>query len=620
MKDCLQSSAPTTVTLFFSCPGDVHAEKEQLVRVVEEMRPAFIRHGIVLRAWTFEQDSVPSVLAPGESIQTVVDRQMPRKPDGSIAVDLFVGLMDRRIGTKLKDAPSGTVHEFLEARESFEATGRPHILFYFRERSYDEAASDIQMEGVLAFRAQYPGLFGTYDSILDLEDQFRRHLLMQLLDLLHSGESVPFDPAARTSWQDINRQYSLVSGRYSATPMDRSPAKARRILRQLHLLFGIENRLQPHERHTLGSAILSRLLNPDDRAQFEAFAGQALGNAQDIHDVVARSSGEQPLAGYIGSAVRIDLLAVFVMVGLRLDLMKQSLQKLDLQALKEVDDWVAFLTADIVCERGVVRFHLLAPSPVWVDPLTGATAVALESLWQYTRTILTKHGFSFGVARCRVELDSQLGSLPASALDFIESRAKEAVDSLPSFPHFSEAKLPALDELLPLPFSKVQGPISFRAPRPGVLRLRENGAIVAEGAESTVIERYAPPGRISEYILECDEAGEFIPVVQCLVQPLTDVERAVLDCASAKPEALRTLELWNDLLELIWPGLLSKEAAPDDLSTAFHFLRNAFDKIGSFTAAPLERRDLYWDALETVRKQLAGKSTFLHKTKTQENT
>lgn len=599
-----------TVILFISGPGDVVDEKQKLAEVVEGMVPSFMRHGIALQTWAYEKHSVPSVTPPGGSAQTIVDKQMPRNPDGSIAYDLFVGLMDRRIGTALKDAPSGTAHEFFEAKSSFEASGKPHILFYFRAREAQVSQSDPQMDGVLKFRAQYPGLFATYTSIPDLETQFRGHLLTELLDLLQPDASRDADPGASEWWDRISARYTAIRADYPATFLDYSPTRLRRILRQLHLLFSIERLLYPHERRVLTAALLSHLLNESDREQFEAFAGETPEITAEIRDVVGRSLCDSKLAVRSHGPVRLDLLGALATIALRLDLTRHAIApgvgEPDING-RNIDEWLGFLTEEIVCERGIVRFHLLAPSGAWVDPLIGATAVALEALWQSTRTVLTRYGMSFAVARSRVETDADVGPVPPAVLESIARRAQETTESLPAFPHFGEStNLPDLGTLLPLPFSKVRAPVTFRAPRPGPVRLLADGAIVAQEPESGVIEYLPPPGAAIDCVLECDEAGAFLPVVQSRLQRLSPVEGAILSCSLDRAGALRSLGLWNDLLETIWPGASRAEPDREDLSAAFHILRNAFEEMRLAVESLLERRDVYWDAMETIRKRLTN--------------
>jgi len=594
------------VTVFFSSPGDVGAEKARLAAVVEEMRPAFLRHSISLVPWTFEKNSVPLVAPVQGSVQTVIDRQMPRKPDGSIAYDLFVGLMDRRIGTPLKDAVSGTVHEFQEARKAFETNGKPHILFYFREREAPDGGDDLQMEGVQRFRSQYPGLFARYESIGDLEAQFRRHLLTELLDLF-SPEPERTDAVADEWWDRVREQFAALHAAVSTTYLDRTPEKTVRIIRQLHLLLGIEHALSAHERRLLAASLLSALLGESDREKVKYFAPEGPESVGEIRDILARSADLSKLRAVPVGKTRLDLVAALVRIGWRLDLNRQGISP-DFAGAPDsdsaaADESLAYLTEECVCQRGLVRFHLLAPSGKWVGPLIGATAIAMEASWQEVRSVLTRHSLSFAVARCRTEIDADVGNIPEDVFERIAKCAQNAIERLPKCPHLGEAQLPRLEELLPLPFSKVDSAVVFRAPNPGAVRLSVDGVVVAE-AESGAIEYQPPAEKPVECVLECDEGGEFLPVVHSRLQRLGPAEAGVLDSVADKAEAFRALAMWNNLLAMIWPRLAGSPTNPEDLSGAFHILRDAFNGLPQTHDALLARRDKYWDAMEIVRNRL----------------
>ena len=69
---------------------------------------------------------------------------------------------------------------------------------------------------------------------------------------------------------------------------------------------------------------------------------------------------------------------------------------------------------------------------------------------------------------------------------------------------------------------------------------------------------------------------------------------------------MRSLGLWNDLLKSVCPlpDVVCPEPNQEALSTAFHVVRNAFLELSSATGSLLTRRDMYWDAMEVVRRQL----------------
>jgi hypothetical protein len=595
------------VTVFFSSPGDLAFERAKLVSVVDEMRPAFARRGVVLVPWVYETDAVPAAAPLGGSVQTVIDKQLPRNADGSLAYNLYVGLMGRRVGTPLSDAPSGTLHEFNEAKAAFEETGKPHILFYFRKEESGSGTKDAQFQGVIDFRAQYPGLFASFHSITDLEPQFRRHLLSELLDLFVVGY-VPSRIGAEGWSRLLFERYAHLHPE-SVTFLDKSPEKPQRIIRHLHELLGINYHLTGREQQVLLGALYCMLLETDDKQRM-----QELLDAPDILNqvisVIQASQVTSNISFRPTTQLRLDLLAVLLKIGLRLDVSRKgitasgtSLPDIDGSSIEE---WLAVFTVDIVCQRGVLRFHLVAPDERWIAPLVGATVVAMENLWQQVRPVLTQHDMSFAVARPHIEIAGDIESLPDALLERVQTAAEEATSTLPKFPHFGESGLPRLEDMLPLPISKVRVAETFYSQIIGRLRLIVNGTVVAERAagESENID-YLPNGNVPvECVLECNELGVFVPVVCCRLQRLSPMEEAVLDSSQDQSETLRSLGLLNDLLRMIWPRVAESRADASDLLDAFHILRNALDAASQDNNSLLERRDRYWDAINIVRNRI----------------
>jgi hypothetical protein len=229
----------------------------------------------------------------------------------------------------------------------------------------------------------------------------------------------------------------------------------------------------------------------------------------------------------------------------------------------------------------------------------------MEALWQRTRSVLTGHGLSFAVTRSRIEVDADVGPIPASALESVRAAAKQAADSLPAIPHFGEMNLTPLELLLPLPVSKTTGAVLFRSSTPGRLRLLIDGRVRIEEPESGAIEYLPPDDRFVECVLECDEAGEFVPVVRSRLRRLDPIEWAALGCAAEPLDAYGSLALWNELLQLVWPGASRSVPDREQLATAFHILKDAFEEMSSATGPLLARRDAYWDTMEAIRIRLA---------------
>jgi hypothetical protein len=547
-------------------------------------------------------------------VQTVIDGQLPRTADGSIAYDLYVGLMGRRIGTPVAGVASGTLHEFNEAKASFEQSGKPHILFYFRKEQSGDGAEDAQLQGVRAFREQYPGLFSSFHSIADLEMQFRRHLLAELLDLVVVAEAKPATAGEAWSRSLIERyaQMHATSGRF----LDDSPEKPQRIMRYLQELLGINYQLSGRELQVLFGALYCSLLETDDEEPIHKLLDTP-EIANQVTTLVRTARASSPAALYAGADLRLDLLAALLKIGLRLDLNRKGIRS-NVTSLPDVrhspvEEWLAYLTTEIACQRGVVRFHLLVPDERWIAPLVGATVVAMEGLWQQVRPVLTQHGVSYAVGRPRIEVASDLAWLPEALLDRVQSAAVEAASSLPKFPHFGRADLPTVADLLPLPISKVRGLETFYYETGGSLRLLVNGTVVAEraaGASGNI--EYLPSGdQAAECILEANEVGVFVPVTCCMLQRLNPIEEGVLDSSQDRSEAVRSLGLWNDLLRMIWPRITESGGDSSDLMDAFHILGNALESASQGNNSLLERRDHYWDAINIVRNRIEQKKVTL---------
>jgi hypothetical protein len=598
-----------SVSILFSSPGDVSTEKKKLISIVEDMRPAFLRYGISLDPWAYETEAVPGTVADGGTVQTIVDHQM-RRIDGVMTYDLFVGLMDRRIGTPLPDAPSGTVHEFREAQKLFESTGRPHILFYFHLwESGDATEPNLQSEAVEQFRSEYPGLFSYYCSIEDLELQFRRHLLTELLGLFQTSLSAAPDPAWSTWWLAICNQYTSFAGTQTGY-RDRTIEKVRRMLRQLHLLMGIDNCLSPLERRILCASLFSALLDLSQE-NIRQFVGDIPNGVAAVCSILERSrETEKLMLGSVGE-VRLDLLGVLVYIAWSLDRSRASISRGITgppdPGTTAVDDWLAWLTADIHCEHGIVRYHLLSPSRKWDGPLAGATAIALEALWQNARSVLTRYGLSFAVARCQIDIDASVGHIPGCALKLISQQAHKAMADLPKNPHLGENQLPRIAASLPLPVSKVNAPVVFRTTKPGPLRLLVDGDLVAEAPDGGRIEYLPPVDRSVECTLECNEFGEFVPIVRSRLQQLNPMEAACLDVSEDRLAAFHGLGMWNDLMEALWSRMLSPYADMEDEVSVLHILNNAFKEAPFDQDSLLDRRDLYWTAVESVCNRIVKK-------------
>ena len=179
----LKSAMPETVTrvrVFVASPGDVADERDALDAVAEDLSHTFADEGVTVEVKRWERDTYPAMGRP----QALVNERVG-------AYDVFVGIMWKRFGTPTGEAASGTEEEFNLAYERWQETGRPPILFFFREEPfYPRTTREIEQFGkVQAFREELQGrgLIGTYDSVQDFERKVRRALDRAIRDVLADG-------------------------------------------------------------------------------------------------------------------------------------------------------------------------------------------------------------------------------------------------------------------------------------------------------------------------------------------------------------------------------------------------------------------------------------------------
>lgn len=381
-------------------------------------------------------------------------------------------------------------------------------------------------------------------------------------------------------------------------------------MHRMQLLLGIDDRLSERDHKILFTALRSELSGTEG----QDLAPEAAEFGDEVRQVIATarqtSKPVVPPAGHPST----ELLSALLRIGLRIHLCRQAMAKslpAD-PASWTVNHWLAYLTHDIICERGVLCFRLIVPDENWIKPLIGATALAMENLWQQVRSVLTQKGFSFAVARSQFGIDSSLQSIPAGVLTKISKAAKEAEKSWPEFPHFGERpELPTLDELLPLPESSIQSPVAFPVPNGFAAQLVVNRLVVAESGENQAkkLEYWPATESPVECVLKCNQGGgTFVPVAYSRVRRLYELEAAAVRTAPEEVDIRSSLGLKNDLLQSLWPKVLAGQATSYELGQVVHILRDARDAYLELCRRMMslsERRDVYWDAMEIIRKRIS---------------
>src|SRR6266498_5031047 len=117
------------LSIFVAAPSDVATEKERIISVVDQLNKGLAdKLGIILEVKEWSQ-VVPNM---GRGQQVIFD-QLPVEQ-----WDIMIGILWLRYGTPsggINPEESGTHEEFNVAYESWQKTGKPHIMFYQCTRS-----------------------------------------------------------------------------------------------------------------------------------------------------------------------------------------------------------------------------------------------------------------------------------------------------------------------------------------------------------------------------------------------------------------------------------------------------------------------------------------------------
>jgi len=183
--------------IFVASPSDRAEERDIVTILVEELnRTVAAEKNIHLELIKWETHVAPDMGRP----QEIINRQIP-------PCDLFVGIMWNRFGTSTGTFDSGTEEEFNDAYERWKQTGKPRIMFYFRNTPYilNTAEEVEQVRLVLEFKGKLDkwGLTGKYTSVEDFQQKLRSHLI----NVLHEESD------AEKEEKELIRPYFLVGYR-----------------------------------------------------------------------------------------------------------------------------------------------------------------------------------------------------------------------------------------------------------------------------------------------------------------------------------------------------------------------------------------------------------------------
>jgi hypothetical protein len=169
-----------TWRVVLASPSDVNAERKRVPGVLDEINRQIGQIlGVRLELHQWETDAYPAFHVDGP--QSLIDRVLHIED-----ADILIGIFWRRLGTPVKDAPSGTVHEFQKAYRAWKKNKRPNIMMYFRKKSFEPTSKDEaeQWGKVIEFRNTFPkeGLWWQYSNPSVFETLLRQQLTNFLMD------------------------------------------------------------------------------------------------------------------------------------------------------------------------------------------------------------------------------------------------------------------------------------------------------------------------------------------------------------------------------------------------------------------------------------------------------
>ena len=461
-----------------------------------------------------------------------------------------------------------------------------------------------QLHKVDEFRQSFPGLFASFDSIVELRSQFKDHLIDLLLREIRGHQPAPRAWLARLGAAldatDPGREY-----------LDRSSAFAQRLIEKLRGLIDLPTTLHPHEIDVLLAAVhLSAFGSrgadatparsilrqvPDTEGWLEEAAVEVALLASAPLDMVAEEM-------YVGD-VRCRFLATMLQLGEILDLDHASLTSRPLsQPALDADlrCWFAYYTRRIEVRRaGIVAFQMLVANSdgkeMERDLLARCRALTFEAEWHARRRILTANGVAVSRAPNSIASSAIVSPIPAELLPRLDASARDASNALPELLHLSDEPTgwPPLDALLPLPRSAVLADLLVRW-EPGLscslqiwtadgARLVMSLAPSELGTAHIPADALVPLGSLFVWQLLEDLEGISSVVQSGEVWVLDAHERFRWDVASAinDPAALRswrmTLGLWNDLLDEIWPRLVTNAASTQEAQAVYDVLLASYE-------------------------------------------
>jgi hypothetical protein len=177
----------TEIKVFISSPADVPEEREICIRVISEINDEI---GSYLRLH-FKPIMYEEIPPETGEIQEIIKKDRPMKD-----IDILVGIMWCRMGTKTKNFFSGTEEEFADAYNLWSEFGYPHIMFFHNQSQPPKNVDRRQLKLVsrfvedFSYKKAHPGLIKPYFEVDSFKKILKKSLIEYAFNFVEKEKSV----------------------------------------------------------------------------------------------------------------------------------------------------------------------------------------------------------------------------------------------------------------------------------------------------------------------------------------------------------------------------------------------------------------------------------------------
>jgi len=152
--------------ILVASPSDCIQERKVIPEVIYSWNAVnSFQRAAILEPVLWETHAIPEL---GDRPQAIINKQLVEK------CDILVGTFWTRLGTHTGKATSGTVEEI----EEFRKAGKPVLLYFSSVPVVPESIERKQYKALSNYKKQLEKerVIFKYDSLVDLREQFQRHL------------------------------------------------------------------------------------------------------------------------------------------------------------------------------------------------------------------------------------------------------------------------------------------------------------------------------------------------------------------------------------------------------------------------------------------------------------